>query len=42
VLEEMTAKILGPSSLSPALPAPAEPPKLKVKPNTRESFGRKL
>ena len=42
VLEEMTAKILGPSSLSPALAVPVEPPKPKPKPSTRESFGRKL
>ena len=42
VLDEMTAKILGPSSLSPALAVPVEPPRAKPKPNLRESFGRKL
>ena len=42
VLEEMTAKILGPSSLSPALSVPMESSKPKPKPNTRESLGRKL
>jgi len=42
VLEEMTARILGPSSLSPALAVPIEPSKPKAKPNTREPLGRRL
>jgi hypothetical protein len=42
LLDEMTAKILGPSSLSPALAAPSEPSKAKPRTTTRESFGRKL
>jgi hypothetical protein len=42
VLEEMTARIQGSSSLSPALPNPVETPKPKAKPSTRESLGRKL
>jgi hypothetical protein len=42
VLDEMTAKIQGPSSLSPAAPTPIEAPKSRFRPDPRESFGRKL
>ncbi len=42
LLDEMNAKILGPSSLSPALTTPVEQPKPKPQPRMRESLGRKL
>jgi hypothetical protein len=42
VLDEMTAKIQGPSSLSPALLTPIDMPKARFKQNIRESLGRKL